>query len=381
MHCNKDRPEFVCLCEWPLSQYLCANCAKTASSHNSTSKSPHHKVKISLAGALTEKSDFDRVLSLMDKYKKMEGELKEMEGRAQSMEEECIGMFEMANSRTANFHHEQQEKMRLYREQLSAVVSNSISEVGKMIFSPTYKSTNQATLSCWNYVNGSTTSLELNIKPPEGVLQQYRQLDVATDRSKLTKLQFSIKQSRSIIAATKSMQQEEEKKQQNLTKAIATSEDYLDKFHTATVEAECEIQFLKEGLTMARRELGAVLQKNRVMKKRKFANLVTNVKWTGSVIGKALVLYFCNCGIGIAQYLGFGDQVEGCAKVDTCSMTGPEGAAANRVRIATINGVGGETTFLLSWLMYWKLYFCHLCLLAQEASFENSSEEKELTEP
>jgi hypothetical protein len=167
--------DYVCLCRFPLTQFLCKEDIPTHQRKLSSSFI-HRTVPLSLRDFLNTKEEFDTYLKRLGNFERMKHELGVIIERANQWNDQLTETSDVAISTVQGFQPAYKQTIENACQNLRDQANWAVQEVQKMLEIPGYLPQDDLTASCWVYISGQTDQFapRLVLGDHENVLREYR---------------------------------------------------------------------------------------------------------------------------------------------------------------------------------------------------------------
>ena len=175
VECTVHSADFVCLCRFPLTHFICKEDISTHQRKPSSSFL-HRPVPVSLRDFLNTQEEFDTYLKRLGNFERMKYELGVMIERTNQWNDQLTETTEVAISTVQAFQPAYKQTVEIACQHLRDQANWAVQEVQKMLEIPGYLPQDDLTASCWVYVTGQTDQFapSLVLGDHENVLREYR---------------------------------------------------------------------------------------------------------------------------------------------------------------------------------------------------------------
>lgn len=176
--CTVRNADFVCLCCFPLSQFICNDDRQNHMLKlKLNSPFPHRLVPISMRDFLNTQESFDTCLKQYGNFERMKHELLEIVAKADTRTDQLNETCDLVVSTVEAFRPFYQRVIDSSVQSLKGQTHWVVQEIGRMLEAPGFLPQNDLATSCWAYVSGQTDRFAprfvLN-EDPDTLLREYR---------------------------------------------------------------------------------------------------------------------------------------------------------------------------------------------------------------
>lgn len=158
IECKAEGSEFVCLCQFPLTNHLCKD--HTGSHVQKTSLAfPHRISPLVIINDLTTKDRFEAHLKKLWKFELTKQSLREFCDRVNRWGEEMREVGDRAIEVFQTYRPAYQQTVDAASQNLVNQAEHLLQEIPKILDNPGYFPQDDLTLSCWEYISDQTDVL------------------------------------------------------------------------------------------------------------------------------------------------------------------------------------------------------------------------------
>ena len=377
--CKSMDAEFICLCQFPLTHYLCRN---DVENHKLKPTRGHQHRILPLSQPLPQTEvEYDQCIARSQNLETAGGDLEKRLRQSAMWATDLDGICDDGIGRIQAIREQYRGWLIQIHQSIDRAVTSSIASLTNNLANSSFQPECDLTRECWDFMNDKATTFETELgldEDPNDWLATFRQaveqissLNVNKEKGVIEDLRKQLTASSTKITEQTKMLRDNEREYQREREQLRNQQSVTN-------------QRIRQNLEEAKTQLQARLEADMAVTNQHWDEMLRRDHvWWDSLLEKAknrrakqLALLLCLCwpAVGLAQMLHYEEQLPaversyttlakavgiGCLPIWLCCV----GAAINRQMERKRRGVKG------SFAMDVSLYCLHVwnsCLLAQE---------------